>query len=278
MRVLPSVSVGTSSPAQAEGIGMVRIALAILMGCVCAMGGHGSDDPDPLKVEPAYFGSETVYFKPLVPIDWEQVALKNFKQFDLDHPDRRQIERAYVSISGESPFSYSAPLPQGTESGHYYIFYSGGVAPITLIRLEGTIVYGTSTRFSGMVVARAPGPGFAVMSDAPRTVERTLDVPLVNEPNVPGIYAQTSPCCIDYVYTDKWGRHTLLNGLCYRLPTVPIKTYVATFAGDPTRYVFIAWGDKRTKSQGSSFNLVAIDPDGRVKWIRSNPCEQPPAV
>lgn len=116
------------------------------------------------------------------------------------------------------------------------------------------------------------------MSDAPITVEKTLDVPLVSDPNVPGIYAQTSSGIVDYVYTDERGRHTLLNGLCYRLPTVPMKTYLATFAGDPTRYVFIAWGDKRTKSQDNSFNLVAIDPGERVKWIRSNPCEQPPAV
>lgn len=243
------------------------------------MGGHGHGDPEPLKVEPAYGGAETVYFKPLVPMDWEKIARKNFKLFDLDHPDPKQIARAYVSISGESPFSYSAPLTQGTESGYYYIFYSGGVASITPLRLEGTIVYGTSTRFSGMVVARGSGPGFAVMSNAPRTVEKTLDIPLVNDPNVRGIYAQTSLGSIAIVYTDERGRHTLLSGLCYRSGTVPVQAYLATFTGDSTRYVFIVWNDKRTERQGdSSFNLAAIDSDGGVKWIRSNPCEQPPAV
>jgi hypothetical protein len=257
-----------------------KITLAFLMGCLCSMGGHAQDDREPLKLEPAYLlGAETVYFKPLVPMDWQDIARKNFKQFDLDHPDRKEIQRHYVSISGESPFFYSAPLPRGTKSGFYYIFYSGGVVSITLTELAGTIVYRVTPTFSGMVVARAPGPGFVVMSDTPRAVEKTLDLPLVNGPNVPGISAQTRPGNIDYVYTDEQGRHTVMSGLCHTVRMAPIKTYLATFVADPTRYVFIVWGDKGMKPQeGRNFNLITIDPEGRVKWIRSNPCEQPPSL
>jgi hypothetical protein len=128
-------------------------------------------------------------FESFLPLDWKQLARRDLRGFNVDHPTPQQLEQFKESnlptdeVEQLGPDSWGMRFRSNLEptvaAGFYYLMSSRGVDSLQLVRLEGIVApvvdeQGTieSEYISGYVVAKAvthkdEEGGFAVYSSAP---------------------------------------------------------------------------------------------------------------
>jgi hypothetical protein len=115
--------------------------------------------------------ARVVRFEPLVGVDWETLARRHFRQFDIDRPgvdDLAFLRNHIYEISGDAEVTYRAPLDRDTRAGGFTLISAAGILPLRPAALEGTVRFEfdnatppqmTGHRTFGVVVSRRLGAG-----------------------------------------------------------------------------------------------------------------------
>jgi hypothetical protein len=127
-----------------------------------------------------------VRFDPFQSIDWQQLAQRDMKEFNLDHPTPEQVtnlkkqlrEHPLDETGTSSEVHFASPLDPGMSRGFYYLLSNAGLAPLQLLHLAGTMRFALNDQktairpdvFYGQVVAKLAAPpmqdgAFVVYSD-----------------------------------------------------------------------------------------------------------------
>lgn len=153
---------------------MFRIALSFL--CTVNMFLQGPRPSSAVlqfqSANPSQVGNE-IRFDPFQSINWQQLARRDMKDFNLNHPTRQQVARLRSNLrehpldeSGTSAeVHFASGLEPAMEQGFYFSFSLDGIKPVQLVRLEGTVRYGLNKDKSaiipdvyyGQVVAKSAG-------------------------------------------------------------------------------------------------------------------------
>ena len=83
-----------------------------------------------------------VRFEPFAAVDWEKVARRNFRRFDIDHPPPKVVDdlRAHVwEGSGDAQVTFRAPLEPQVARGTYRLISAAGILPLEAAALDVSI-------------------------------------------------------------------------------------------------------------------------------------------
>ena len=88
--------------------------------------------------------ARVVRFTPFVTVDWEKVARRRFRRFDIDRPRPKDI--AYLrqriwEISGNTELKLRAPMEPGVARGTYSLISTVGILPVKAAVFEATVSF-----------------------------------------------------------------------------------------------------------------------------------------
>jgi len=107
-----------------------------------------------LKAKGANIEGSYVFFQSVKPVQWEDVARKNFNKFNIDTPDIDELNGNYNEIGGASTFYFTAKPPPELTSIHYYL--------LTPQRIEKLVPNGVRglVRYRPVYSSRKEWPGY----------------------------------------------------------------------------------------------------------------------
>ncbi len=127
-----------------------------------------------------------VRFDPFQSVDWQRLAQRDLKDFNLNHPTPEQVanlkkhlrEHPLDETGTSSEVHFASPLDPGMTQGFYYLLSNAGLARLQLLHLAGTMRFTLNHQkaairpdvFFGQIVAKLGAPpmedaAFVVFSD-----------------------------------------------------------------------------------------------------------------
>jgi hypothetical protein len=164
-----------------------RLAQSILF-CVILFLQFSAPAAPSLQFHAADADSKTaeIRFEPFQSVDWQRLARRYLKDFNLNHPTPEQVARLKKHLlehpddetGSSSEIRFVSPLETGMTHGFYYLLSGGDLRPLQLLRLNGTMGFALNHQktaivpgvFYGQIVAKTGAPpaedaAFVVFSD-----------------------------------------------------------------------------------------------------------------
>lgn len=128
-----------------------------------------------------------IYFDPFQSVDWQRLAQRDLKDFNLNHPTPEQVAKLKKHLREHpldergisSEIHFVSPLEPAMTRGFYYLLSGTGLQPLQLLCLDGTMRFALNDQktaivrdvFLGQVVAKTEAPpsedaAFVVFSDS----------------------------------------------------------------------------------------------------------------
>ena len=134
----------------------------------------------PVRPSPEFHDADTdpktgeVRFDPFQTVDWQQLAQRDLKDFNLRRPTPEQVAGLKKHLRDQpleesgtfAEIQFASPPETGMTRGFYYLLSGADLQPLQLLRLDGTMRYTLSAQktaivpgvFFGKIVAKPAAP------------------------------------------------------------------------------------------------------------------------
>lgn len=119
------------------------VLLATLLGALLTAAAPGPSEPVFTRAYLTYHPEKpsNLCFDSPVELDWEAMARRELKSFDLDNPPREELLKHSREVGG-STLTFPAALPEDLKRRHFYLLTEKGAQPIVPKQLLGSVRYG----------------------------------------------------------------------------------------------------------------------------------------
>ena len=254
-----------------DSLARLALSLFVLFQILPASGEKG-----PLDFRSAFLESEEFRFESATKINWAQVAHKNFRLFDITHPDPKQIQDRWSEVTSSASFEYQAPLPPDDHRTFYYGVSAQGLMELKPEKLVGQILFPSESstkatgppQLTGMMAVKAaadgklPGADFVLISEVERTSE-VSSVTVAGADALPRIEKKIEGNKAVYIYKDGEGYTLELGRQSPKYPG-PQHASLIRISGDAAPYLFVHWtpdAECIDTCRASSYALCRVQKD-----------------